>query len=392
MSLRDDLYASRIPARAFVAMGLYWGAFGAYAPWIKAQAGLNDADFGLGLLFGAAGACGAMWLAPKVDRACGAQAMRICAVAVVLAFIVPGLAGSWGVFAIAMTLAMGTSGLLDVIMNTRLSGIETSSGRSLMNLNHALFSFAYGASALCAGLLREAGVAPLVCFGMIGVMTLVLALGLYHVEEGEAEDATNPAAGLGVPKALLICAGGITLVGFMAEQATEGWSALHLERSLGVGAAEGAMGPAILGLTMGLGRLTGQVLTRWMSEGRALQGAGALAAIGAISAAWAPTQTLAYAGFAVLGFGVSIIAPMTLAWIGKAVSAGQRSLAISRVVLVGYTGFFLGPPMMGFLAQAFGLPMAFTILGLLLGLISVLLVPVLRVLLRGRTAVRSPSV
>jgi len=149
------------------------------------------------------------------------------------------------------------------------------------------------------------------------------------------------------------------------------------------------MGPAILGFTMGIGRLTGQVLTRFVSEGRALQGAGALAALGAVLAAWAPTPALVYLGFAVIGFGVSITAPMTLVWIAKTLPAGQRSLAISRVVLVGYTGFFIGPPLMGFLAQAFGLPMAFTILGALLALIAIVLVPALRFFARGGQPVQT---
>jgi hypothetical protein len=48
------------------------------------------------------------------------------------------------------------------------------------------------------------------------------------------------------------------LVAFLVENAMEGWSALHIERTLGGGAAEGAFGPAILGLTMGIGRLSGR--------------------------------------------------------------------------------------------------------------------------------------
>ncbi|WP_282077823.1 MFS transporter [Epibacterium ulvae] len=389
MSIRDDIIASRIPAPAFIAMGMFWGVFGAYVPWIKAQAGLNDADFGLALLFGAAGAVGAMWIAPKVDRGLGAYAMVGGAVAMVAAFILPGLANSWAFFALAMLLAMGTSGLLDVIMNARLSGIEVEAGRSLMNLNHALYSFSYGVAAIGAGLMREAGIPPIVCFALIGLGTLIVTPGLRHEDKISNSDEAGTRHGFGLSKPLLICAGLVTLIGFMAEQATEGWSALHLERSLGVGAAEGAMGPAILGFTMGIGRLTGQVLTRFVSEGRALQGAGALAALGAVLAAWAPTPALVYMGFAVIGFGVSITAPMTLVWIAKTLPAGQRSLAISRVVLVGYTGFFIGPPLMGFLAQAFGLPMAFTILGALLALIAIVLVPALRFFARGGQPVQT---
>ena len=51
----------------------------------------------------------------------------------------------------------------------------------------------------------------------------------------------------------LVLIGIVIAIAFMREQAAEGWSALHLERSLNVCAALSAMGPAILGLTMGVG-------------------------------------------------------------------------------------------------------------------------------------------
>lgn len=383
MSLRADISASRIPLRAFVAEGLFWGAFAAYVPSIKAAVELSDADFGLALLFGALGAVSAMWVAPFADRRFGPWAMSVGAVLMAAAFLLPGLMSSWLCLSLALFLAMSTSGMLDVIMNARLSGIEVATGRSLMNLNHAIFSFAYAGSALVAGVFREFNVSAFTCFAALGLVTLWLAAGLRH-ETHQPSDADGAAPTPQLPKVMIVLAGLVTLIGFMAEQATEGWSALHLERAMNAGAAEGAMGPAILGLTMGIGRLSGQFILRVMSEGTVLRIAALLAASGAVLAAWAPTQILIYAGFAILGAGVSVTAPTTFAWIGKAVAPQQRTVAISRVVVIGYTGFFMGPPLMGFLAQAFGLPVAFTVLGVLLSVIALVLVPTLRRLARRK--------
>ena len=47
----------------------------------------------------------------------------------------------------------------------------------------------------------------------------------------------------------------------MTEATVETWSALHIERSLQGRAAEGAMGPAMLGLTMAIGRFSGQAVS-----------------------------------------------------------------------------------------------------------------------------------
>ena len=378
MEMLTDMRTSAVHGRAFVVMGFCVGAFAAYVPQLKSQAGLSDAEFGLALLIGAAGAVGAMWLAPRVDRLLGHAAMTICALLLATAFLLPGLAQSWAGFAAAMFLASGAGGLLDVVMNARLSGLEARSGRSLMNLNHGLFSLAYALAALVAGLVREAGVPPVWCFAGILLVSGLSALGMRdEVPPAPAEDPQGNAS-LPLPGAMIVIAGLIVLIAFTAEQATEHWSALHLERAFGANAAEGALGPAILGFTMGIGRLSGQELVRRVAEGRLMQIAAALAASGLILAAFAPVQALAYAGFAILGLGVSTVGPTALAWVGKTIPSRLRAAAISRLVMIGYCGFFVGPPVIGFIAEVFGLRLALALMGAMLLCITVLLVPALR--------------
>ena len=100
-------------------------------------------------------------------------------------------------------------------------------------------------------------------------------------------------------------------------------------------------------------------------------GAG-LAALGAMLAAAAPIPAVAYAGFGILGLGVSVIAPMALALVGRSVGNAARTAAISRVSIIGYMGFFLGPPIMGLISQVAGLRAAFLAVALVLGAIPLL--------------------
>ena len=376
MDLRQDIRTSWVPLKAFILMGLFWGAFGAYVPEIKAQAGLSDGKFGLALLCGAFGGLAAMWAAPRVDHNWGGWAMVGAAGLLIASFTMPGLAQNWTMLALAVLACMGTSGLLDVVMNVRLSEIEATSGRALMNLNHALYSFAYGGAALTAGLARESGVSAQVFFLCVCAIALVLASGLYQVAGDVAsEDHKKESC---VPVLLVVLAGFAGAIAFVAEQATDNWSALHLERSYGGSPSEGALGPAMLGFTMGLGRLWGQAVLARLSEGRVLRLAALISAAGTVLAAWAPSKELAIVGFAILGLGVSVVAPMILAWVGKTVAPESRAMAISRVVFLCYSGFFLGPPTLGLLAQLFGLPIAFTVLASLLAMISVVVVPWMR--------------
>ncbi len=378
MSMFHDLVRSRAPAAAFAAMGLFWGSFAALVPVIKPQVGLSDGGFGLALLVAAFGAVLAMWLAPLADRLLGHRALAICTALMALAFLLPGWTTTGLAFALAMTLASASSGTLDVVMNARVSALEAQTRRPLMNLNHGMFSVAYACAALATGLAREVGMGPGVVLGVMSALALGLA-GVVLRSPAPAPEPDSDATGTApLPWALLLPGGAIILIAFLSEQATEGWSALHLERNLGAGAAQGALGPAILGITMAVGRLSGQLVAQRLSEGRVIFWAALVASAGGAIAAHAPTLGLAYLGFATLGAGVSVLAPMAFAWIGRMVPARHRTAAISRISVVGYAGFFIGPPMMGFLSEGFGLRASFSAVAMGLLIVPVLLVPVLR--------------
>jgi MFS family permease len=166
---------------------------------------------------------------------------------------------------------------------------------------------------------------------------------------------------------ILLC-GGVVLAAFMTEAATESWSALHIERTLGGRAAEGALGPAMLGITMSIGRFGGQVVAERLREVQVVVGASILAALGALVAAWAPGPAVAYLGFGMFGLGVSVIGPMGLALVGKMVAPHFRTEAISRAAVMGFSGFFVAPVVMGLVSQGFGLRWAFTAVALLVAM------------------------
>lgn len=377
MSLLRDLYISRGPAAGFAAVGVFWGSFAALVPVLKPQVGLSDGQFGLALLITSIGAVMAMWLAPLAERGLGARALGVLTALLAVATLLPGHTTTGVTFTLAMLGVTMTSGTLDVAMNARVSALEAQVGRSLMNLNHAVFSVAYAICALATGFAREAGLGPAAILTGGGLVIGVLMLQAFAAPVGDADHEADGVEVAPLPWTLLLPGGMIILIAFMSEQATEGWSALHLERNLGAGAAQGALGPALLGITMAVGRLAGQVVANRVSERMVIRWAAVTAGIGACIVATAPSLGVAYVGFSILGLGVSVMAPMAYAWIGRMVPNRYRSHAISRISVVGYAGFFIGPPMMGFLSEGFGLSTSFLTIGGILFAVPLLLVPVL---------------
>ncbi|QFS83789.1 Inner membrane protein YbjJ [Roseivivax sp. THAF40] len=369
---------------SFMALGLFWGAFAASVPDVKRAAGLSDAGLGLALLVSTLGAVAAMWLAPRIEARLGARALGVITGIAAFGALLPGLAGSPLAFTAAMVAACAGYGLLDVAMNARVSALEAESGRSLMNLNHAAYSLIYAVAAVAAGLARQWGAAPLAIFTAVALLSGLAAFYVLRVPAPAGAASEGPDASQQGPEGpalslpIILSGGAIICLAFLAEQGTEGWSALHLERSHDAGAAAGAIGPALLGLTMGIGRLFGQVATRYVRESVLIRAAALVAASGAALAAHAPQLGLAYAGFTIMGLGLSLIVPTVFAWAGKRIRARDRALMVSRLSVVGYAGFFAGPPMMGLLAEGFGLAASFTALAVLILAIPVVLLPLMR--------------
>ena len=356
MQVHQALYLSRRTAIAFVIVGLFWGCFAAYVPQIKARLGVSDATFGLLLLCNALGLVSSMVLAPRLDRVLGARGMQIGSVVFALSFLLPGFATDAVSFGVAMVIVGSASGLTDVLMNARVSELEQLHRQPLMNVNHGMFSVGYAVSAIVSGVAREAQIAPGPAFAAVAVVILIFSVFLYmpprEVAPGSGTSGRYPL------KPVILC-GLIVLVAFMTEATVETWSALHIERSLQGRAAEGAMGPAMLGLTMALGRFSGQAVSQILSETKVIILATMVAAAGGVLAALAPAPLWAYIGFGILGLGISVIGPLGLALVGQKVPDHLRTEAISRVAVLGFAGFFLAPPMMGLVSEYYGLRIAF---------------------------------
>lgn len=370
MSISTAISLSRRTLPAFAAEGIFWGAFAAFAPVLKAGIGASDAQFGWVLWASATGAVTAMWLAPVFDARLGRGAMAAAAVLLAVSFQLPMQVGSLILFAALMVLVGAASGLLDVVMNARLSLIEARSGHSLMNLNHAMFSLAYAASALTTGLTRELGASPAQVFAGLFVVGLALAWAALQSQVDDSTSSVNVAPGH-LPAAVF-WGGAIIFAGFLSENAVEGWSTLHIERTLKGGAAEGALGPAVLGLTMTVGRFGGQLVAARWSPSLVVVLAALLSASGSALAALAPSPLVAYLGFGILGLGVSVIAPMAFAMVGTRVANEMRARAISRAAVIGYFGFFVGPPVVGFVAEATSLRISFLFVAAVLAAVPAL--------------------
>jgi MFS family permease len=296
---------------------------------------------------------------PAVDRY-GSRAVAVFAAVFAAATTLPGLAGSLPLLALALLVAGGASGALDVGMNANAGRLESESGRRIMPMAHGLYSVGILVGAVGAGLARNAGVGReqiLLAVAVLITFTAVL-VGSERIEPAPSEGKHT----IRIERALLglgiLCA-----VAFVVEGGIESWSALFLERELDASPAVSGLGPGVFGASMAAGRFYGQG-TR-LDERTQLVGSGLLASVGCFLAAFAPSSPVALVGLALGGAGVALYAPIVFG------AGGRRGAsAVATVTTLGYFGLLVGPALVGGVAQASSLRGSFFVLALVAGAVG----------------------
>jgi MFS family permease len=366
------LKISRPAVAAFAAMGILWGSFAAALPDLKAMLGVDEAEMGLLMFMTPLAAVCAMLVAPAAGVAFGRVALPVATLLMCAGFFLPGQASVIWVFPIAMMACGFGTGLTDVLMNARVAAMESSRGVHLMNFAHAAYSFGYAGGSVLTGLLRQAEWAPGWVLGTMAALAAGLAL-LTLERDGRIDGLARPAKGVASGLGLVpVIGGGMVFIAFLTENAAENWSALHIEQTLGGSPAHGALGPALMAITMGVARLAGQGVVGRVSPVALLTGGAAIASAGAICVAAALSPAMAYAGFVVMGIGASLIAPTAFSLVGAKAAPEARARAVARATLLGYFGYFVGPPGFGFIAGHLGLRFAFVFAAAALILVPVL--------------------
>ena len=253
--------------------------------------------------------------------------------------------------------------MLDLAMNAHGVAVEERYARPILSSFHASFSFGGLAGAVAGGLAAAAGIEPLVQF--TGAAVVIAAIAAWSGRTLLSRDVDRVETGpvYGRPTAALAALAVLAFAVLLAEGAAADWSGVYLNDTVGTG--EGAATAAFIAFsaTMTIGRLAGDRLTAAWGSVRLTRASGALAAVGLATALVVQTAPIAVLGFACLGAGLATVVPTVFRAAGARTSSPGAGIA--AVSTVGYSAFLVGPPFLGFLADATSLPFAlWTVVGL----------------------------
>lgn len=357
----------------FLLFGTALGAWTSRIPSVKGHLDLSDGLLSVALLAFAAGAIvGMLVLGRLADRFGSTRVMVPTAVLEGVLLVPPAYVDSLAALVVALFLFGLTHGTLNIAMNADAIRVQKAWGRPVMSSFHAVYSIGGFLGAAVGGFLARQGVGPGATFVTVGAGVLVLAgwaalwalPGSPPARPAEVTgDSPAPAKG-SVVSFDLVFLGVLAMCALVGEGTAADWSAVYMHESLGSSDAAAATAFAAFSVAMTVGRLLGDRLAARFGPVRLVRVSGVVASVGMIASLLIGHPVAGVLGFACLGAGMACIAPQVYS------AAGQRDparagAALSLVVSLGYTGFLIGPIVVGAVSTMTGLPTALGVPALL---------------------------
>lgn len=358
--------AHRLAVAVFFFMaGLCFASWASRIPDIKLKLGLSDAGLGA-VLF--ALPIGLMLSLPlsgwAVTRFSSKTMVTIAAVGYPLMLVLIGtVSATWQLAAVLF--CFGVFGnLYNISANTQAVGVESLYQRSVMATFHGIWSLAGFSGAAIGTFLIAQGIEPLHHFLLICIVSLVVVLLAqgYILPNDKQPEQKQPL--FAKPDAAILKLGLIAFGCLVCEGTMFDWSGVYFQKVVGAPKEMVTLGYTVFMATMATGRFLGDRLVTRFGIQRMLQISGIIISSGLAVAVLFPTIELATAGFFLVGLGVSSVVPLVYSAAGKSKTMSP-GVALAAVSTIGFLGFLIGPPLIGFIAELSGLRWSFTIIAII---------------------------
>lgn len=361
----------------FFVFGLAPAALIVRLPLVRELVNVTTAELGIILLCGSLGAILSVTQAGRLIARFGTRAAIIFGSTLVLV----GLVGeaiaivnhsAFGYALLAFIAGLGM-GIADVGINVDGAAIETASSKTVLPKMHAAFSIGTFIGAGIGTLASRLDINLLAQMSAIAGLTVLLPLftaKYLPANNGMDDFAAKDSSSAKEPKIVVwrnrtVIYLSIAILGLtLAEGASNDWLTIALVDDFDQTATMAGIGYAILLGAMTLTRFFGGNLADKFGRVLTLQACALTGVAGMLLIILSGNVYVAFVGAAMWGCGVALGFPLLLSAAGEGENAARK---VAFVASSGYMAFLVGPPLLGFLGQAWGVTnMFYVIAGFLL--------------------------
>jgi MFS family permease len=360
----------RANAVYFFISGFGYSSWTSRIPGIKESLNLNDAHFGTLLFMMPLGLIITMPFTGKLlDHYKSRTIMLIGALMYNGVLACLGFSGYTWVLGIVLFFFGSSRNLMNLSINAQAIGVQALYSRSILSSFHAVWSMAGFAGAAFGYLMVTLNIIP--AWHLLGVSLLLTTLTLYYYKDAldQQPDHKIKRSIFKLPSKGMLIFSLICFASMACENTMYDWSGIYIRQVLHGTKAVATIAFVVYMVAMTTGRLIGDRVADRFGIKRVLAASGLLITAGFIIIVSSPFIPVTMFGYLMTGFGVSCVVPFVFGLAGK-IPMSNPGAALASISSLGYLGFLLVPPMIGYVAQASSLRVSFAIIALM-GLLMV---------------------
>jgi MFS family permease len=351
------------------------GSFFPRIPDLQQGLGIDAATLGLSFIGQPVGAISMFLFASAIVERLGTRAILLYGIPLMaVGMLLMALAPSPVALFAAIAGFAAVFALTNVAMNVEADRVEAATGQRLMNTCHGIWSvgqlIAFGIGVLARGF----SISPALHFGVFVPVVIVAALVvIYPMRSSPPRDhaATGLRRRLALPTRSTLTLLGFMLGGALVEGAARSWSVIYARDSFNTPDWADALTLPVFVAGVAVGRFFADGWTHRYGPAAVGRVLVAVALVGLGVVVFAPDLPIALIGFALMGFGICTTFPASTS---AAAQLGDRpsSENVAALTMSLQTVLLGAPPLMGIIADAFGIRMTFAMVAPVL-LLSLLL-------------------
>ena len=340
------------------------GCWLALIPYMKDTLGLSKAELSVALLGSPIALLIALQVAGKAVGTLGVRKLFLCAFPFqAVASVLPIIAFNQLTLFLGLAVFGASIALMEVALNVYAGRIEKKAARLIMNRCHGFWALGLMCGSIVisvmTGMLSPLGAMMFGSF-ISAAFGFYLALGLPKVGEEESKRAPKRRKFSELPRSLFLIAIFMFAI-TLTEGAMADWAAIYLSERMQTSLTDAGIAVTVFSGFLAAGRFAGDWIKYRFGALAHARGSIATTVVGLLFLIFPLPLPFVFFGFALIGLGVASGYPLgvsAVAALDDIYEAGNVALMSTAALM----GFLFGPPLIGFLSEAFGLRVGFMVL------------------------------
>ena len=350
----------------YFAFFIYAFALGALFPRVgdlQLQMGIGESALGFALIGLSTGVQLSLFVADRILARTGFR-LSICLglPLIGLSYILASWSDGPVGFFFALSIAGLAVGVVEVAVNLEADRVEYQLKRRIMNRSHAFWSLGFFATGIVGAAISQFQISPTAHFSAFLIVVTLFSIGFvwrYQPAPERPNDNTQNPKFIRPTKGIMLLVV-FTLSAMTIEGAGIDWSVIFMRDIF-------ATPPFVNGVALALGALT-QFVIRYFADGYIERYSAEKISrisimtmfVGLLCVCFALHPAIALLGFALMGAGNAVLFPLAVS------AAAQRTdrpaaVNVASLAQVAFLAFLLAPPLLGFVAEQYGIRVSFAL-------------------------------